>query len=549
MAVSNRRFKLAAILFPLLFLAMSGLSRAATIVVNSTSGEPDAPLCSLPDAIAAANGTPNSCTTGTGSDTIVFDVTGTITIDETLLVTDSDLTIDGPQFGGIIIDGGGNTQILDHEMGDLTLNNLTFQHGFADSMVGIDGGAILANSTGNLAINNCTFTNNLAVAGGAIFGGSGNVTIINSTFAGNTADPTMFGSGGAIFNNGSTMDITNCTFSKNVAATDSGGGLGWQIGFAPSVKSTILESIDPSGTIDDSDNCQGNVADAGFNISDDETCFTAGTSLNNTPLNLDPDGLENNGGPTQTIEPEAGSKAIDFVPIANCKDQAMTPQPVTTDQRLFARPDPGNLSTCDAGAFEVGALAPIVLNSERVQIARSTSPYSDQVNMGLTFTYNGDPDCDKVGDLAASNLAASNLVALKVLDDDALNDGVGIGLVEGTCADLPDSGLFVTLRPFVVHTVNGQSYGTFFQSMLPKKVSARMVALATPMNACGKWTLNLQVSGLNTSSKYLGLGGSNPFAILISDLYDFTGCFDINNAIVGSQIIQPVHVVRRGVRR
>src|SRR5690349_18316113 len=91
MAGSNRRLTLAVVLLPLLFLAMAGLSRAAVIHVTSISGEPDAPLCSLPDAIAAANGTVNFCTTGTGSDEIVFDVTGTIVIDEPLVVTDNSL--------------------------------------------------------------------------------------------------------------------------------------------------------------------------------------------------------------------------------------------------------------------------------------------------------------------------------------------------------------------------------------------------------------------------------------------------------------------------
>ena len=45
MAGSNRRFTLAAIALPLLFLAMSGLARANDILVNTISGESEA--CSL----------------------------------------------------------------------------------------------------------------------------------------------------------------------------------------------------------------------------------------------------------------------------------------------------------------------------------------------------------------------------------------------------------------------------------------------------------------------------------------------------------------------
>ena len=544
MAGSSRRFALAVILLPLLFLAMAGISHAATIHVNSLSSEPGFPLlCTLPDAIASSEGTSNACVPGTGNDTIVFDLTGTIIVDEPLIIAGSNLDIEGPDFSGIVIDGGGTSQIIDHESGDLELNNLTFQNGVANGMFGIEGGAILGNSSGELEIENSTFSKNFAVTGGAIFaGGTGTVIVVNSTFSGNTADPTNSGSGGAIFNNGATLDITNCTFFLNEAATDLGAGLGWQSGFEPSVKNSIFESIDPSGVLDDSDNCQasGFVIDGGFNISDDETCFSGlTTSLINTLVNLDPDGLESNGGPTQTIEPEANSPAIDFVPIADCVE--FDDELVNVDQRLFGRPDDGE-SFCDAGAFETGAVGSIVLtpNSERVQIARSSSPNTDKVNIGLTFTINNFGD-----DSSGCGLG-----------EDALNSGFNLSLFESTCAALPLNGLKLSLSPFVVHTVNHQSYGTLFQMSPPdtlqqstETVSARLVALHTPAApACGSWTLNLEVAGLNTGA--LGLGGGNPFALVLTDSDgDRAGCFDVTNAIVGNQLPTPPHGVRRGVRR
>ena len=147
----------------------------------------------------------------------------------------------------------------------------------------------------------------------------------------------------------------------------------------------------------------------------------------------------------------------------------------------------------------------------------------------MTFTANGDPDCD--------------------LDEDALNSGFGIGLFQGTCASLPFNGLFLDLVPFQVHTVNHQQYGTLFESNGPETISARLVALTPPTGLCGKWTLNLEVSGLNTNSSSVNLGGTNPFALLISDLNDAEQCFDVTNAIVGSQIPKPTPSVRRGVRR
>ena len=86
-----------------------------------------------------------------------------------------------------------------------------------------------------------------------------------------------------------------------------------------------------------------------------------------------------------------------------------------------------------------------------------------------------------------------------------------------------------------------------FRCFPPKTVSGRIVTLPTPPETCGKWTLNLEVAGLATAT--LGLGGGNPFALLLtdSDHHGF-GCFDITDAIVGSQIPTP-RKVRRGVRR
>jgi hypothetical protein len=105
--------------------------------------------------------------------------------------------------------------------------------------------------------------------------------------------------------------------------------------------------------------------------------------------------------------------------------------------------------------------------------------------LNSSFIYDGDPDCD--------------------FDEDALNRGFLIGLVQGTCASLPNSPLFQELKPFVVHTVNHQSYWTPFFDNGPETVSARLLALPMPMGACGAWTLNLEVAGLNTPA--LGLGG------------------------------------------
>jgi hypothetical protein len=246
-------------------------------------------------------------------------------------------------------------------------------------------------------------------------------------------------------------------------------------------------------------------------------------------LNLDPAGLADNGGPTDTIALEPNSQAVEFIPVADCTDQS-TPTPIalTDDQRGEPRPDPGNPNFCSAGAFELQTAEDFTLKSERLQIARSSAANSDEVNLGITFTTVPNPTCDAA--------------------DNVLVNGLTVELFAGTCGATTGSGLDVDLDPFVVNTVNHQSYGTFFGSTPPETVSARMVAMPIPAGTCGEWTLTLEVAGLDTPA--LGLGGTNPFALELmdSDLHSF-GCFDINNAIVGNQIDPPAKTVRREVRR
>jgi hypothetical protein len=523
MAKSNRRLSVAATLVCLLFLVTAGMARATVITVNTTDGGSDAaPLCTLEDAVLAANtqSNTNGCPGGNGNDTILFAVTGTILIDETLNITDPNLSIIGPAVGGITISGGGVNQIM--SVTGISLKNLTLADGFA-----ANGGAI--EGFGNLFIDDCTFVGNISTGppgipgeGGAIFVEDSNVTIINSTFANNTALPVgiFSGSGGAIFNDNSTLFITNSTFSGNNAG--SGAALEAD-GPTNSLRGTIFANSAGGGG---NCNLSFRITDDNYNISDDASCgFTAASSLNSTNPQLGT--LANNGGPTETFALLSGSPAINRIPVASCVDQSGNP--LVTDQRLLPRPDALNLSTCDSGAYEFGAMpAPIVVvpNSEHLQIVHSSSANSDKVNLTVTFIEE----------------------ELLEADPNALDDGLVVQLYQGTCAAMTGGPLFVNLDPFTVRTVNHERYGTLSQLITPETVSARMVELTPPPLAFGEWTLNLEVTGLDTME--LGIGGSNPFALVLTDESGLSaGCFTITNAIVGNQIPPPPHAVRRGVRR
>jgi len=521
MAGSNRRFTFAAVVLPFLFLVMSGSARAIPvnfIEVNTLFGGSVIAVpgpCSLTDAVAAANAeaTVQNCVGKPGINEIEFAVSGTITLGATLDTTASNLAIIGPAVGGITISGGNAREIIDVEAGSLALVNLTLADGFTSASGGgiFDGG-------GNLAIENCTFTGNSALLGGAIFASFGTASITNSTFAGNSAT-----NGGAIYNNNTNpLLLTNDTFWENTATT--GGALYEAAATLTKYKATLFQTGSTGA------NCSaasGTVhQDIGFNISNDASCgFTMGSSHVESP-GLDTGGLKQNGGPTETVALLSGSSARGL--DTACTDQQSTPATLATDQRLFGRPD--SPASCDSGAYEFIGVAPIVINStgERVQIVRSSAAMSDQVNLAFTVTDNGLGNPSSCG-------PGNDLIS-----------GIDIGLFQGTCADLPALGLNLGPFAFVSHTINQQTYGTFFNNDPLGSVSARIVSVPAPMNSCGEWLLNVEVSGITTAT--FGLtGGSGPgtaYALVVEDGDDNLGCLDVTNAIVGGKINTPGRILR-----
>ena len=187
----------------------------------STSGNG---FCTFREAIDNANSpgmdtTSGDCGTGTGTDTIVFSVSGTITITSPLPsvanTSPGSLTIDGSG-QTIIVDGANSWEIFDVSSGaTLVLKSLTIAN--ANDLASSGGG--IYNGQGTLTVANSTLLNNFGFnAGGAILN-DGALTVTNSTFVGNSA--TDFG-GGAIYNNSGTATVTNSTFLANFTVPFSG---------------------------------------------------------------------------------------------------------------------------------------------------------------------------------------------------------------------------------------------------------------------------------------------------------------------------------------
>ncbi len=238
-------------------------------------------------------------------------------------------------------DAGGAIDTGDTSGGTLTVTNSTFSGNSAGGEG--DGGAI--NNRGTLTVTNSTFSGNSVPGGnGGAIKNNGTLTVTNSTFSGNSApggNPgNPGGNGSAIFNgHGGMLTVTNSTFSGNSgsAAIENGTDT------VTVITNTIVANSTSGG------NCAGSVTDGGHNIDNGTTCgfSTANASLNSTDPQLDPAGLQNNGGATQTIALLPSSPAIDAGDGSVCA----APPVNHLDQRGFVRPGAGH-SHCSIGAFE-----------------------------------------------------------------------------------------------------------------------------------------------------------------------------------------------------
>ena len=283
-------------------------------------------------------------------DTIIFACSGTILLTCQLIIkgkgrSAAGLTIDG-NGKAVVLDGGKRVGVLLVEDTSLRLSGLIIAHGNERK------GAGLYNRGGNVSLTNCTFSGNEAAGrGGGLYNRrGGEVSISHCTFSGNSAQH-----GGGILNDGK-ISIMNCTISGNVARAWGGGFYnnfggealvhhstiaynsatiagGWVTGYPPLSMSTTL--VGHNRARSSCDNSHGEIIDLGFNLEGD--------------VGLDPAGLQNNGGSTQTIMLQAGSPAIGVV-----TESLLYPD---TDQRGWVRP--AGLTSCDIGAYQSSYLNPV----------------------------------------------------------------------------------------------------------------------------------------------------------------------------------------------
>ncbi|MFM7095856.1 MAG: beta strand repeat-containing protein [Gemmataceae bacterium] len=214
-------------------LELLTLEERITPAIYTVTNNNDTGLGSLRRAISDSNVT-------TESDTIVFAVTGTITLSSALptidpIATAGTLTITGPGSNLLTISGnngkftiftianGGNFDVP--AAGNLFISGVTV----SGAKVVSSGGAFY--NEGTLTISSSTISGNSSTFGGGGIFNRGNLTISNSTISGNSSIqvPDGFGWGGGILNNSTpggnsgSLTVTNSTISGNSA--DQGGGI------------------------------------------------------------------------------------------------------------------------------------------------------------------------------------------------------------------------------------------------------------------------------------------------------------------------------------
>lgn len=244
------------------------------------------------------------------------------------------LTVDGCTFSGNVADMGGALCI---DAGNrapafLDLSNSTLTGNTARLGAGVFSGHISAPINSSpvaiSSIGNCTFSGNSASeSGGGIKNGSfpDKVTVVNSTFTGNTAPR-----GNCIESSGAQLTLGNSIFNS--------GGPG---------QSVTKDGSNPVQT------------DLGYNIFSDLPTNVNGSLFSgqtNTNPRLGP--LQDNGGPTLTHAPLPDSPAIDK---GRNLAADLCGNPIPTDQRGFPRPvrfnaaipEPSGGDGSDVGAVEL----------------------------------------------------------------------------------------------------------------------------------------------------------------------------------------------------
>ena len=406
------------ILSSFLFLLLACvISNAATFTVTKVADTNDGTCdadCSLREAIAAATAAAGDDIVVFSA---LFNSQQTIVLggSELVLGNNGSTTINGPGANLLTISGNNASRIISTGANVVAnIDGITFTAGTGAGALNTGRGGAIYNVGGTLTISNSVITGNTAPNGGGLNNaastgpavnatlnivncvvsnntatGSGGgmqnfststVNIDRSTFMGNVSNGTTGGGGGQL--NGG-VRITNSTFANNSAPAGSGGGIqtngtlgaiftnvtiagntslnnGGGIHRATTsptfwIRNSIIANNTGAATTLDVSNSAAGLISEGNNIIGSVGTSTGWIMSDQQNVNPMLGQLANNGGPTQTFLPQAGSPAINMgnncVLTSTCSANN-PPANVIVDQRGTARPQGGSV---DVGSVEVAA--------------------------------------------------------------------------------------------------------------------------------------------------------------------------------------------------
>ena len=306
--------------------------------------------------------------------------------------------------------------------GTLTITFSDISSNEAAPPYGGRGGGIAVHS-GTVNVDQSTIAGNTAqIFGAGIYIEGGQVNITRSTVSGNTSP----NAGGGIVILGGTLALTNSTIANNVAAGYAGilatqwpditpvpsvflsnstvyGNNPSGLNIGENVAAAVKNSIFHGNYGNNCFNSFGAILSQGYNLSSDVSCnlyFTQTGDVNHADIGLDPNGLQDNGGLTQTVALVSTSSAINAIPVSACTD--VNNHPVTTDQRDVPRPQG---SACDIGAFEYFQSQHLVQAVQTYQIIGAVYALSlpSGIQSSLTAPLQGAIDSLNRGDLSSAS--------------------------------------------------------------------------------------------------------------------------------------------------
>ncbi len=289
----------------------------------------------------------------------------TIVIEDTLIASNNAIKTDATN--GVIVMGGAGINFccasltIRHSIvrDNVTRNDRAENNTLRGGGLNIGGGTVLITGT---TISGNSVSGGIGdneVNGGGIdglSGGSGRITLVNSTVSDNTAE----GSGGGIWVDANFhLDLRNTTVFGN--SGKDGGGLRLTSGSVVTLTNSVVAGNTDSGS-NNRDDCFGGIDKVSFGHVQNTTGCSFGSGVPTTGSS-GLVSLANNGGAIvgdsgsaetpKTHRPSAGSILIDSGDSAGCKDA--TGATLTQDERGLARPSnsSGVSPVCDIGAVEL----------------------------------------------------------------------------------------------------------------------------------------------------------------------------------------------------